>query len=382
MGERAIRAYEDSPKLERPDIVTIDGAHGEGGGQILRTALTLSVITSRPFRIVNIRATRRNPGLQPQHLSATRAAAAIAGAMVVGDQLGSSELTFTPSHSPQPGSYAFDVAEIAGHGSAGSSILILQTVLVPLALAPGPSSVVVRGGTHQEWAPTFDHFADSYLPALHRMGMSAKADLVQWGWYPAGGGEVLCTTAGAPDAATRRVGWPQPIELLDRGPLNRIAGRAVAANIPAHARVAQRMSDRARAVLSDLGVPVQIEPLRVRAVCAGAGIFLLAEYESAAAGFSAHGRQGKPSETVAEEAAADLREHHVSGAAIELHLADQLLVPLAISAGPSRFTMARPTAHLATNAWTIEQFGVARITMEQDVLTHVRVEPSVREAGP
>jgi RNA 3'-terminal phosphate cyclase (ATP) len=137
------------------------------------------------------------------------------------------------------------------------------------------------------------------------------------------------------------------------------------------------MSDRARAALSDLGVPVHIEALRVRAACPGAGTFLLTDYvESLAASFSAHGRQGKPSETVADEAVAALREHHVSGAAVELHLADQLLVPLAIAAGPSHFTTMRPTAHLATNAWTIEQFGIASITIEQDVLTHVRVEPS------
>jgi RNA 3'-terminal phosphate cyclase (ATP) len=139
--------------LERTDIVTIDGSHGEGGGQILRTALSLSAITSRPFRIVSVRATRRKPGLQPQHLSATRAAAAITGATVVGDLLGSSELTFTPSHKPQAGSYLFDVAEFAGHGSAGSSILILQTILVPLALAPGPSNVVARGAPIRNGLP-------------------------------------------------------------------------------------------------------------------------------------------------------------------------------------------------------------------------------------
>lgn len=375
-GKRDRRRYQGSPSLKRADIVTIDGSYGEGGGQILRTALTLSAITSCPFRMSNIRATRRNPGLQPQHLSATRAAAAITGAALAGDQFGSDELTFSPSHKPRPGAYEFDVAEIAGHGSAGSSILILQTVLVPLALAPGTSSVVVRGGTHQEWAPTFDHLADSYLPAMHRMGLSARVELAQWGWYPAGGGEVRCTTSGAPDAASRPGGWRKPLELIERGPLNRIFGRAVAANIPPQARVAERMSERARSILSDLGVPVRIEPLRVRALCAGAGIFLLAVYEDATASFSAHGRQGRLSEIVAEEAATALLEHHASGAAVELHLADQLLVPLATAAGLSHFTMARPTAHLTTNAWTIEQFGVAKITVEQADLTHVRIEPS------
>ena len=362
------------------DIVTIDGAHGEGGGQILRTALTLSAITSRAFRMVNIRAKRRKPGLLPQHLSATRAAAAITEATVLGDRLGSGELTFAPSHPPQPGSYLFDVAEIAGHGSAGSTTLILQTILVPLALMKGPSKVVVRGGTHLEWAPAYDDFANAYLPALRRMGFDANAELIGWGWYPAGGGEVLCAVRGAPDGAALRTGWPQPINALTRGPLNRITGRAVAANLPAH--ISQRMCDRARAALSDLGVPVQIETLNVRAVCPGAGLYLLAEYEPLAASFSAHGRQGKPSEAVAEEAVAALREHHASGAVVELHLADQLLVPLALAAGPSLFTMARPTAHLATNAWTIEQFGIAKITIEQEILTRVRVEPSMTGVHP
>ena len=331
---------------------------------------------SRPFRIVNIRAKRRNPGLLPQHLSATRASAAISCATISGDQLGSSELTFAPSRPPQPGFYVFDVAEIAGHGSAGSAILILQTILVPLALAQEPSTIVVRGGTHLEWAPAYDDFAHGYLPALRRMGLSAEAELVQWGWYPAGGGEVRCSLASVPSGSSHRACSPQPIEAVERGPLRRITGRAVAANLPS--RICQRMCDRARAALADIGVPIQIEALRVRAVCPGAGIFLLAEYEeSLAASFSAHGRQGKPSEAVAEEAVAALREHHVSGAAVELHLADQLLVPLAIATGPSEFTVARPTAHLTTNAWTIEQFGIAKVTIEQNVLTHVRVEPSI-----
>ena len=359
------------------DPLVIDGAHGEGGGQILRTALSLSAITSRAFRLVNIRAKRRNPGLQPQHLSATRAAAAISGAQLTGDVLGSSELVFAPTHPPQPGSYLFDVAEIAGHGSAGSTSLILQTVLVPLALAKGDSTVVVLGGTHQDWAPAYDDLANAYLPALRRMGLSADVELKRWGWYPAGGGEVVCQVKG--NAASRRAAWPKPVEAFERGPLLRITGRTVAANLPAH--IAQRMTDRVRAALKDLDVPVRIEPLRVRAVCPGAGIFLSAEYEPLAASFSVLWRQGKPSEAVADEAVAALREHHASRAAVEVHLADQLLLPLAIAAGPSAFTMARPTAHLATNAWTIEQFGLAKITVEHGLLTQVQVLPSPADAS-
>jgi RNA 3'-terminal phosphate cyclase (ATP) len=242
-------------KEGRMDVLTIDGSFGEGGGQILRTALSLSTLTARAFRLVNIRARRRNPGLLPQHLSAVRAAAAISGAAVSGDQLGSVELNFAPSHLPRSGSYVFDVAQTAERGSAGSVTLILQTLLVPLALADGASSLVLRGGTHVEWSPPFDDLASSYFPILRRMGFGIEAELKRWGWYPVGQGEVVCSIATAP--AEAGVVGIKPVELLSHGPLRRIAGRAVAANLPAH--IPQRMVDRAQASLGELGVPVDIE---------------------------------------------------------------------------------------------------------------------------
>lgn len=351
------------------DVLTLDGSHGEGGGQILRTALSLSTVTTRAFRLVNARAGRRNPGLLPQHLSAVRAAAAISGASVSGDRLGSTEIHFAPAYAPKSGSYAFDVAETAGRGSAGSVTLILQTIVVPLAMAEANSTIIIRGGTHVEWSPPFDDFANVYLPALRTMGFRVEAELRRWGWYPLGGGEVGCTIAGRPPPRA----WLQPVNLLERGRLNRIGGRAVAASLPAH--VPQRMADHARVALGDLNVPVDIEPQSVSAACAGAGIFLLAEYESLAAGFSAHGRRGKPAEVVADEAVAMLRQHHLSMAAVDLHLADQLLLPLSLAAGPSEFTVARPTGHLMTNAWTIGEFGVAEISIKGGAPSRVRIEP-------
>jgi RNA 3'-terminal phosphate cyclase (ATP) len=139
------------------------------------------------------------------------------------------------------------------------------------------------------------------------------------------------------------------------------------------------MAERAQMSLAEYGVPVTIEPRLVTAAGPGAGIFFLASYESQPANFSAYGRLGKPSEAVADEAVVAFREHHASGAAIELHLADQLLLPLALAAGPSTFTSARPTGHLLTNAWVIEQFAIARISIVQEGLCRIRVEPLHRQ---
>ncbi len=359
--------------MPKTDVLTLDGSHGEGGGQILRTALSLSTVITRALRLLNIRANRPNPGLLPQHLSAVRAAAAISGATVSGDRLGSTEIQFAPNHAPKSGSYVLDVAKTAQRGSAGSVTLILQTLVLPLAMADADSTVVVRGGTHVEWSPPFDDFANSYLPALRRMGFRIEAELRSWGWYPLGGGEVVCTIAGRLSRHDHRGAWPQPANNIERGALRRIGGRAVAANLPVH--IPQRMADRARAALGDLDVPIEIQSESVTAACPGAGIFLLADYQYLTVGFCAYGRPGRPAEVVADQAVAALREHHLSTAAVEFHLADQLLLPLSVAAGPSEFTVARPTAHLMTNAWTIGQFGVADISIEQGAPCRVRIEP-------
>jgi len=354
------------------DIIIIDGSHGEGGGQILRTALSLSTVTRQAFRLVNIRIGRRKPGLLPQHLSAVRAAAAISGAAVSGDLVGSTELAFAPTHPPKFGCFTFDVSETAERGSAGSVTLILQTLIVPLAFADGPSTLQMRGGTHVDWAPPFDHLVDSYLPLLWRMGLRVEVELGRWGWCPAGGGEAICRiAAGKTELSDFR---PNAIQLLRRGPLQKIAGHAVAANLPGH--IPQRMMDRALASLSDLGVPIEIEPQCVTAACPGAGIFLTAKYEELAVSFSALGRPGRPSEAVADEAVAALREHHCSSAAVEFHLADQLLLPLALAEGVSAFTAAQTSGHLLTNAWTIGQFGVADVFIDSATPCCEHVEPT------
>jgi RNA 3'-terminal phosphate cyclase (ATP) len=334
----------------------IDGSHGEGGGQIVRTAVALAALSGRELEIERIRAGRPKPGLAAQHLTAVRAAAALCAAELRGDALGSQHLRFAPRREVRAGEYAFDVGEARAGGSAGAITLVVQTLLVPLALADGESRVRLRGGTHMVWSPSFDYAREVWLHALRGLGLRAELELARFGFWPAGQGELALRVEGS---AGRR---PAPLALERPGPLERVRGRAIAANLPAH--IPQRMTDRARALLEAAGVHCEIEPLRVRAACPGAGLFLVAEYAAMRAGFDSVGERGKASETVAEEAVAALLAHRDGGAALDAHLADQLVLPLALAAGPSRVTVERATAHLATVGWLVEQFGLARIAVD------------------
>lgn len=330
-----------------PTMRVIDGCYGEGGGQVLRTALTLAAITGQPTRIEHIRAGRKNPGLRPQHLTAVRAAAATCEARLEGDALGSQTLTFVPSGPPRPGEYTFDVAEAAQGGSAGSVGLVLQTVLLPLALGGGDSRLTLRGGTHVPWAPPVPYLTHVFLPALAQMGVQVQIELKRWGFYPAGGGEIVVRIA-------EREGPLRAIQLTERGELRRIWGTAVVTNLSAH--IPQRMADRARNVLAEAGLQSCVEPRRLRGTGPGAGIFLFAEYEHSRAGFTAYGRKGLPAERVAEASCEDLLAHHRSGSPADPHLADQLILPIALAEGESRLVTSRVSQHLLTNAWVVRQF--------------------------
>jgi RNA 3'-terminal phosphate cyclase (ATP) len=338
--------------------LVIDGAHGEGGGQIVRTVLALSAVTGRAVRIENIRAGRPNPGLAAQHLTGVRAVAALCGAKVEGDALGSKTLAFTPSRAPEPGAYRFDVAEARAGGSAGAAPLVLQAVLPPLATARSGSSVTVRGGTHVAKSPCFDYLDEVWRPALAAMGIEASLTLRVSGWFPVGQGCIEARIEGR-GAGGARLG---SYRAETPGDLREVRGRALAANLPAH--IPQRMADRARSLLEGAGIPSRIEARRLNAACPGAAIFLLADYERSRAGFTAWGRRGKPAETVAEEAVAALIAQRRSGAALDAHLGDQILLPAALAEGRSRFTVERVSTHLRTNAWVIERFGLARVTVE------------------
>lgn len=334
-------------------MIQIDGSYGEGGGQVIRTALTLAALTGRSVQIDGIRARRPNPGLAAQHLSGVLATAQIVDAEVTDATIGSQTLTFRPQRPPQPGNYRFDVTELAKRGSAGATTLVFQTLWLPLVLSNGSSELHLRGGTHVAWSPPYHYIETVYLSTLARMGLIVQTRLDAWGFYPVGGGAFTATIA--------RDQQPSPLKLNERGDLQRIWGLAVAAELPAH--IAQHMVNRAHNVLKAEGLPVEITPQRVKSAGPGAGIFLVAEYENAVAGFSSIGAQGKPSEQVADEACRDLLRHHRQGAPVDPHLADQLLLPLALTPGESSFRTSQITQHLLTNAQVIRRFLPVEITI-------------------
>jgi RNA 3'-terminal phosphate cyclase (ATP) len=346
---------------ERPamHLLYIDGSYGEGGGQILRSALTLSALTGRAFCLENIRARRRNPGLAAQHLTAVQSAAEICAARVEGASLGSARLEFAPREPVRAGRYTFDVAAVRQGGSAGSTLLVVQTLLLPLALAPGDSHLTLHGGTHVSFSPPFDYVEEVWLPMLARMGFQAEIELRRCGWYPVGRGEIHLRVRGRGDPRTLT-----PLSLDPRGRLLRVTGRALTSRLPEH--VSERMASRATALLRAEGIAAAIEPVGLEAACPGAGLFLTAHYETVRAGFNALGERGKPAETVAEEAVVALLSHVRSGAACEVHLADQLVLPAALCPGTSRYRVERVSQHLETCAWVVERFGFGPITITRE----------------
>lgn len=342
-------------------MIHIDGSYGEGGGQILRTSLSLAAITGQPLRLRNIRAGRQKPGLAAQHLTAVRAAATICQAKVRGDALGSMTLEFIPGGSVQGGEYTFDVTEARQGGSAGTVSLVLQTILLPLVLANGASAVTLRGGTHVSFSPPFTYIEQIYLPMLQGMGVQASSKLNAWGWYPQGGGEVKLQVSGGEKMSG--------IHLLERGDLQQVKGLAVVTQLPSH--IPQRMASCAENLLHEAELKAAIQPLRERGVAPGAGLFLTAEYEHSKAGFGALGRVGLPAEKVAQLACEELLQFHNTDAPVDEHLADQLLLPAALATNESQYKAAEISTHLTTNAWVIEQFGLAKIAIapERKIVT-------------
>ncbi|HNS52357.1 MAG TPA: RNA 3'-terminal phosphate cyclase [Anaerolineae bacterium] len=335
----------------------IDGSQGEGGGQILRTALALAALTGEPLEVRRIRAGRRKPGLQPQHLTAVRAAAKICSARVEGDILDSQEIAFAPQSPPRPGTYVFDVQQAAKGGSAGATSLVLQAVLLPLALAGGPSQITLRGGTHVAWSPPYDYLKHVLLPMLARMGIRGTAQIERWGWYPLGGGEIKVSLAGE--------GALHGLEGMERGALLRVRGVSASSNLPKHIRTRQEAA--ALQLLRSQGVNARIDPIDAPSKGQGTAVFLWAESERASAGFTSLGALGKPAERVAGEAADELLGYLRGTAALDRHLADQLVLPATFASGRTEFTCQEITQHLLTVHWVVNQLFPGRVRVEGEL---------------
>lgn len=326
-------------------MIEIDGAEGEGGGQVLRNACALSLMTGEAFRIHNIRGGRTKPGLMRQHVTAVEAACAISGSIAEGLAVGASELVFRPQ-SAKPGDYAFAV------GTAGSVALVLQTILLPLALAGATSRLVLEGGTHNPHAPPFDFIERVYLPALARMGPKVEARLIRHGFYPRGGGKIEVNIAPAP---------LRPVELLDRGALRGVSARTLFAAVPF--AIAERIASAARAGLADW--PDEAFASRQLPEAEGPGVVLMLEaaFGQSCEIVSGFGQLGLRAETLGGKAAARMAGFLSGCAFAGPHLADQLILPMSV-AGGGAFTTVKPSAHLLTAVQIAEKFTGRRTNIE------------------
>ena len=339
-------------------MLTIDGSQGEGGGQIFRSSLALSLLSGTPFRIERIRAGRTKPGLMRQHLTALEAAAAVGAAGVEGAVIGAGEVVFRPGR-VRPGHYRFAV------GTAGSTGLVLQTVLLPLATAGGSSSLTLEGGTHNPYAPPFDFLARAFLPLLRRMGARIDARLERAGFYPAGGGRMAIEIGGSSPLT--------PLVLPERGATRRRCARAIVSQL------SRRVGDRELAVVrSRLGWSEdELEVTALAADMAGPGNVLLLEIESehVTEVFTGFGEIGVRAEAVAEQAVQEARRYLAANVPVGPYLADQLLLPLALAGGGSFRTLPL-TRHAATNIAVIRQF--LGTSIEVGVVSDAAVEVTVR----
>ncbi len=337
-------------------MIEIDGSFGEGGGQILRTALSLSSCLRIAFRIFNIRKSRKKPGLMPQHLTAVRALSAVCEAHVEGARSGSTEIVFTPAKI-NPDTYTFDI------GTAGAVTLLLQALLPALTCSEHPSALSLTGGTHVPTSPCYNYIERVFIPLLQQLRIPSEVSIERYGFYPKGGGRIRARVSprrsvGGATASIDLCGSPEPAA---------IRGISAVANLPLS--IAERQRDAALRALEAANVPLSIDVARVEAFGPGTFIFLAPEGKSCLAGFSSLGKRGKRAEQVGEEAASALIDYLKSGMCLDPYLADQAALYLSMLPGTSSFTTSSITQHLVTNLAVIQQFIPVAYTVGGDLNT-------------
>ncbi len=342
-------------------MIQIDGSHGEGGGQILRTAISLSSLTKKPVRIFNIRANRPNPGLNYQHVIAIQSVAELCSAEVKGLSKGSKDVEFHPQEI-KGGKFHFDIL------TAGSTTLVLQACVLPSLFSSEKTELTITGGTDVKWSPPIDYFRFVFAPILHKMGAEMNVIIRRRGHYPKGGGEVVCSVKPVQKLLS--------LVLENRGELKTVKGIAHVSNLPN--KIANRMKHAALLKLvdfSDVHISEEHYPQgQDPSFGAGAGIVLWANYENTVIGANGLGEKGVPAEKVAQNAVEGLLKEMNSKTTLDIHAADQFLPYIALADGESVFLTRELTNHAKTNIWLIEQFLDVKFEVEKkDGLMEVRV---------
>lgn len=327
-------------------LVEIDGSMGEGGGQILRTTLALSAVLGIPVKITNIRAKRKNPGLQRQHLTGVRAVAQLSNAKVTGATLGSTTIEFYPGKLGG-GEYRFDI------GTAGSVTLVLQALLPILPFLEKPTKITVTGGTDVPWSPTIDYVIFILTRTLSKLGLELKTELLRRGHYPRGGGMVIYRIDDPPKKIS-------PISLENRGEIIEIRGRSHAVALPEHVAVRQARSaeENLREKMGrNIKITIELEkdPQGKNVLGPGSGITLWAECNNSVLGSDSLGARGKPAEKVGREAAQKLIEDLVTNAALDRHMSDMIIPFLVLAGGTSRISGSKLTLHATTNILVVRK---------------------------
>jgi RNA 3'-phosphate cyclase len=321
-------------------MIELDGSEGEGGGQILRSALALSILTGRPFKLINIRANRSKPGLQPQHLMCVRAASTISNGNYKGGSVGSAVLYFEPG-TVKPGNYTFSI------GTAGATSLVLHTIYLPLALrCDQPSEIIITGGTHNQHAPCYHFLETTWAAYMGRLGIKVELEMIRPGFYPRGGGEIRAII----HPCSRMNG----LTLTSCPELTTAGGFSAYAGLPESVgrKQARRLSVRLKSQSVESHIPIEeweaANPGTVAAI-----IFRQAPVPSL---FFGLGERGKPTEAVADEAADEAIAFRDAKCPVDPHSADQLLLPMAFSPDTSEYRTSEVTRHLTTNIETVRKF--------------------------
>ncbi len=350
-------------------MIEIDGSFGEAGGQILRTALSLSAVTKKPCRIFNIRKNRPKPGLAAQHLTGVQAISQLCNAELGGDFLGSEEIKFSPNEI-QAKDLHLKIE------TAGSITLVLQTLITVCLFTPHPLKIYIDGGaTDTFFSPTIDHFRYVFLKILEKMGGKVEINVLKRGYYPEGGAKVEIKILPLQNFVSQNLGGQaskiKNINLIERGSLKNILIISGASDFLKDKKVAERQMAGAKEILGKLKLPTEEKIEYYQTLCPGSQICLIAEFENTVIGTNNFGKLGKRAEDVGKEAALELLKEQKSNACLDKHLADQILPFVALSPKKSQVTVSEITEHCKTNIWVIEKFIDGKFEIKENLISWI-----------